>query len=368
MSVALKKSPFGGVSPAELAQQLAGHQKAQKKLPSWFGCPGIYYPPALNLEQCSSEKTGLYKAALTGGKMLVDLTGGYGVDSYFFARQFEQVHYCEIDPDLAEIAAHNFQVLGAGNIEVHAQSGLDVLAALREKRERPTWVYADPARRSVSGGRVIRLEEYQPDIPAHLNSLLEATDNLLVKTSPMLDLAAGTRSLHSLREIHVVAVANEVRELLWWMQPGYNGPCTRVALDLEGGEPLHFTPEEEAAANTAVSLPLAYLYEPNAALMKAAPFGLLGERYGLGKLHRHTHLYTSDTLRPFPGRRFKIVEVLPYKAGKLPFTKANIATRNFPESVERIRQRTRIKPGGSTYLFFVKTADETLKVLVTEAV
>lgn len=368
VSVALKKSPFEGVSPAELAQQLAGFQKAQKKVPAWFDCPGIYYPPALNLEQCSSQITGQYKASLTRGKSLVDLTGGFGVDSYFFSKQFEQVYYCEVDRDLAEIAAHNFSRLGAANISVHAKSGLDVLGELGRQGERPDWVYADPSRRDRSGGRVIRLEEYLPDIPAHLDRILSNTENLLVKTSPMLDLAAGSRSLHSLREIHVVAVSNEVRELLWWMQPGYTGPCTRVALDLDGGEALRFTPEGEAAATCETDRPQAYLYEPNAALMKAAPFGLLGERFKMAKLHRHTYLYTSAQLVPFPGRRFKVLEVLPYKAGKLPFKKANIAARNFPESVERIRRRTGIKPGGDTYLFFVKTADETHKVLVTEAV
>ncbi len=368
MSVALKKSPFPGIAPAELAQQLSGYQKAQKKLPTWFACPGIYFPPALNLEQCSSEITGLYKASLTGGKMLLDLTGGFGVDSYFIARHFERVHYCELNPDLAEIATHNFKMLSAGNIAVHRQNGLEVLTDLQGLGQRPDWIYADPSRRDASGGRVIRLEDYLPDIPAHLGTLLAATDNLLIKTSPMLDLAAGARSLHSLREIHVVAASNEVRELLWWMQPGYDGPCTRVALDLEGGEAFRFTPEEEAAAAWDTSLPKAYLYEPHAGLMKAAPFGLLGERFQLGKLHRHTHLYTSDQLVPFPGRRFKINKVLPYKAGKLPFAKANIAARNFPESVAVIRRRTRITPGGDMYLFFVKTADEALKVLVTEAV
>lgn len=368
VSVALKKSPFQGVRPAEIAQQLAGLRKAQKKLPAWFACPGIYYPPALNLEQSSSEKTGLYKASLAGGKTLLDLTGGFGVDSYFFARRFETVHYCEVNPELAEIASHNFDRLGAGNIAVHAQSGLEVLAELRAKGVRPDWIYADPSRRDAGGGRVIRLEDYLPDIPSNLDTLLAATDNLLVKTSPMLDLAAGSRSLQAVREIHVVAVANEVKELLWWMQPGFRGPCTRVALDLEGGEPLSFTPGEEALATCTYGPPLAFLYEPHAALMKAAPFGLLGERYGLAKLHRHTHLYTSQNLVPFPGRRFRLREVLPYKAGRLPFVKAHVATRNFPESVAAIRRRTGIKPGGETYLFFVKISDDSLKVLVTEAV
>ncbi len=368
MSVALKKSPFPGVKPSEIAQQLAGLQKARKKLPTWFACPGIYYPPTLNLEQCSSEQTATYKAGLTSGDTLLDLTGGFGVDSYFFSKQFRQVHTCELDPDLAEIASHNFTQLGAGNISVHPKSGLEVFDELRKKSIRPDWIYADPSRRDSKGGRVVTLEDYQPDIPAHLDELLAGTDNLLLKTSPMLDLSAGSRSLRHIREIHIVAVDNEVRELLWWLQPGHEGPCTRLAINLGKGEPMRFTPEEEGAAQCSYSLPSAFLYEPNAALMKAAPFCLLGQRHGLAKLHQHTHLYTSEELMPFPGRRFRIREVLPYKAGKLPFSKAHVATRNFPERVEVIRKRTGIKPGGDTYLFFVKTADDSLKVLVTEAV
>ena len=368
MSVALKKSPFTGVKPSEIAQQLAGLQKARKKLPTWFACPGIYYPPTLNLEQCSSEPTARYKARLASGETLLDLTGGFGVDSYFFAKRFAQVHYCELNPDLAEIASHNFGQLGAGNITVHPKSGLEVFEALRKAGIRPDWIYADPSRRTAKGGRAVTLEDYQPDIPAHLDELLAGTDNILLKTSPMLDLVAGSRSLKHIREVHAVAVDNEVRELLWWLQPGYEGPCTRVALDLGKGAPLRFTLEEEGAAQCSYSLPLAYLFEPHAALMKAAPFCLLGERTGLWKLHPHTHLYTSEELVSFPGRRFRIRDVLPYKAGKLPFQKAHVATRNFPERVEVIRKRTGIKPGGDTYLFFVKTADETLKVLVTEAV
>ena len=343
-------------------------QKARKKLPTWFACPGIYYPPTLNLEQCSSELTARYKTGLAGGNTLLDLTGGFGVDSYFFANRFGQVHYCELNPELAEIASHNFARLGADNLTVHTKSGLEVFSDLQKAGIRPDWVYADPSRRDAKGGRVVTLEDYQPDIPAHLGELLAGTDNLLLKTSPMLDLAAGSRSLRHIREVHVVAVDNEVRELLWWLQPGYEGPCTRVALDLGKGEPLRFTLKEEEAAQCSYSLPGAYLYEPHAALMKAAPFCLLGEQTGLEKLHPHTHLYTSEALVPFPGRRFRIRAVLPYKADKLPFSKAHVATRNFPERVEVIRKRTGIKPGGDTYLFFVKTADDSLKVLVTEAV
>lgn len=366
--ISLKKSPFPEVSPAELAQQIAGRRKARTKLPTWYHGTGIIYPPSLGMEQCSSEATALYKAKLTRGKTLIDITGGFGVDSYFFSLKNETVHYCELQPELAQLAAHNFTVLGTTNIQVHPESGLQMVQKLASEGIRFDWIYADPSRRATGGGKVVDLRDYTPNIPDHLSDLLPLTSNLLVKTSPMLDLSAGSLALPGVREIHCVCVHNEVRELLWWIQPNYNGPITRIAVELNHELPFQFTFEEEQRVFARYEPPGLYLYEPHAGLMKTGPFGLIGDRFNLAKLHRHTHLYTSNSLIPFPGRRFRILETLPYKAKKLPFTKANIATRNFPDSVDKIRQRTRIKSGGNTYLFFVKLWDDSLKVLVTEAI
>lgn len=366
--VALKKSPFPEIHAAELAQQIAGRQKSKQKLPTWHATPGILFPPNLNLEQCSSEITAAYKSKLTSGTLLLDITGGFGIDSYYFSSKMDTVQYCEIQSELAALAAHNFGALGKKNIEVHNTSGIDQLRKLAAKNIRANWIYADPSRRDSGGGRVVNLEAYQPNIPAHLDTIFQVTDNLLVKTSPMLDLDMGLRALKGTREIHIVGVHNEVRELLWWVQPNYEGPVHLTALDLEAYPTHTFTRTEEQHARFSLAMPSNFLYEPHAALMKAGPFNLLCTWYPVFKLHALTHLYTSADLVEFPGRRFKIIDVLPYKAKKLPFKKANISTRNFPESVATIRSKTGIKPGGALYLFFVKISDDTLKVIVTEAV
>jgi hypothetical protein len=370
LSVSLGKSPFPGVAPKELAQQLSGHQKFKKKVPSWSGRAGLYFPPGLNLEQASSEMTARYKASFLRGDTLVDLTGGLGIDSYFLSQNFKHVHYCETNTSLAEIAAHNFRVLGSENIQVHPGDGFKVLSALCEGGNAPDWIYADPARRGATGGKVIRLREYQPNIPENLNRLMDCGSKILLKTSPLLDLTAGLNELAAVSQIHIVAVANEVRELLWQIEQTQSKQPQIAAVDLYPKETksFEFVPEEAQKAEARYALPGRYLYEPNAAIMKSGAFSMIGTRYDLAKLHEHTHLYTSDELIPFPGRRFEIIAALPYKPGKLPFKKANISTRNFPQSVAAIRRRTRIEPGGDNYLFFTRLADSSLKVLATRKI
>jgi hypothetical protein len=270
---------------------------------------------------------------------------------------------------LAEIASHNFSVLGAENVAVSIGNGLELLPVIQKECGRIDWIYLDPSRRKKDRTRVFRLEEYEPNVPGVLPELFKVAPNVLLKTSPLLDLKEGARKLSHVREVHVVAVRNEVRELLWWLQEGYEGQADRIAVDLHyHGSPLRFSPEAEERAPVAQSQPLKYLYEPNAAILKAGGFKIAGAAYGLFKLHPLTHLYTSEKLLPFPGRRFEISQILPYKPRKLPFAKANESTRNFPETVARIRKRNRIRDGGDTFLFFVRTADESLKVLVGKPV
>lgn len=369
LSVSLGKSPFPGISPQELAQQLAGCHKAAGKLPTWHNTPGIYYPPTVNLEQASSEVTARYKAGLAGGETLVDLTGGFGADAYFFSRTFRQVHYCERNAGLAQIAAHNFTQLGAKNIRVHEGDGIASLREITSAGGPVDWIYLDPSRRKADRTRVSRLEDGEPPLPQSLPELWAASRNLLIKSSPLLDLAEGTRTLGPVREVHVVGSGNEVRELLWWLQEGFSGEPLRVAVDLKlWPQPLRFTAAEEAGAEVSCGMPETYLYEPNASILKAGGFKTAAREYGLKKLHPHTHLYTSHDLKAFPGRRFRILDVLPYKPGRLPFKKANVSARNFPEPVARIRKRNRITDGGDTYLFFVRCMDQSLRVLQTEPV
>ena len=367
VSVSLKKSPFPGVTPQELALQVKGLRTAAGKLTTWAHTPGIYYPPTLNLEQASSEPLAQYKAGLVKGRFMADLTGGFGVDAYFFSARFEKVYYCERDSALAAIASHNFQVLGASNVEVSVGDGLSLLEGIRAATGGLDWIYLDPSRRGKDGGRKFRLEDYQPSVVEFLPQLFRASPNILLKTAPLLDLSEGVKQLGNVREIHITGINNEVRELLWWLQKDWQVPPEIVAADLKfPAAPLRFTRASEAAAEITCHLPMKYLYEPNACMLKAGAFKTAARHYGLFKLHPSTHLYTSDTLVPFPGRRFKIREVLPYKPGRLGFRKANVSTRNFPESVARIRKRNRIRDGGATYLFFVRCKDESLCVLVSD--
>ena len=365
MSVLLKKPIFEGISNQELVQQLESRKKCEKKLPTWFGTPKIYYANKLNIEQTSSEITGRYKSEIVAGKSLVDATGGFGVDSYFFSTKIEQVYHCEIDEDLSEIAAHNFRMLGAENIKTIPTDGM---AFLRNSQTGFDWIYLDPSRRNDSKGKVFRLSDCLPNVLPELELLFAKSDSILIKTSPLLDFSIGIAELAFVKEIHVVAVNNEVKELLWVMNKGYSGEIVVKTINdsKRGPETFDFPLSKEKKSVSSYSKPLSYIYEPNSAIMKSGAFKLVGNRYGLEKLHEHTHLYTSNTLIDFPGRRFKVDEVVPYtkkNMKRLDIDKANIGTRNFPESVAEIRKKFGIRDGGNRYLFFVTDSEDRRTVL-----
>ncbi len=358
LSVALKKSPFPNVSSQELAQQISSRVKCQYKLPDWYQNEGIYYPEKLHIEQASSEQTAAYKARLIEGNTLTDLTGGMGVDSYCFSQRIGQVFYYETKAELAEISSHNFNVLGAENIDVCAGDGV---TALKNDTRTYDWIYLDPSRRAENNRRVFRLEEGVPNVLEILPLLFSKADNVLLKTAPMLDIHEGLRALQQVASIHVVAVKNEVKELLWILSKSTKSEPDIVAVNLSSDqeEPFVFTHTEEQACESMYSPPLEYLYEPNAALLKAGAFKTLGVRCGLAKLHPHSHLYTGRDAMHFPGRRFKVKAVHPYSK-KMSFKKANITTRNFPMSVAALRKKHRISEGGNSYIFFTKTIEEQL--------
>ena len=354
MSVLLKKPIFEGISNQELAQQIEARKKCEKKLPTWFGTPKIYYPNTQNIEQTSSEITARYKSEIVAGKSLLDATGGFGVDSYFFSQKIELVFHSEIDENLSQIAAHNFEILGAENIKTIPTDGMEFLKVTETRFD---WIYLDPSRRNDSKGKVFRLSDCLPNVLEELESVFAKSDNILLKTSPLLDFSIGISELEFVKEIHVVAVKNEVKELLWMLKKGYSDEITVKTINFSrtGKEVFDFQLSEEKNADPCYSPPLSYVYEPNAAIMKSGAFKMVGNRFGLNKLHEHTHLYTSNTLIDFPGRRFKMEEVSPCTKRdmkRLGIDKANISTRNFPESVVQIRKKFKIKDGGESYLFF----------------
>ena len=352
----LKGSPFSDVTIQELAQQLIGFQKAQNKLPSWFSNSEIYFPPKLNLEQTSSEATAAYKASLFTGSKAIDLTGGFGIDDYYLSKNFKQVTHCEINEELATIAAHNYNSLGAGNISVVTSDSLKYL----EKTDAfYDLIYADPSRRSTSKGKVFMLKDCEPNIPDNLELLFKKTDTVVLKTSPLLDITAGLKELNYVAEIHVVAVKNEVKELLWVLKKDSAQQSIKlvaVNLDSDYATPVTLNIEAQNESFSAYAEPSMYLYEPNAALLKLGIFNWISAHYHLEKLAPNSHLYTSDKKIEFPGRVFKINATVPYSKKEisklLKNKKAHITTRNFKESAPALRSKFKVLDGGDTYLFF----------------
>ncbi|MEP0214122.1 MAG: class I SAM-dependent methyltransferase [Cellulophaga sp.] len=354
MSILLKKDTFNDVTNKELAAQIEAKNKCKSKLPTWFTTPNIYYPNKLNIEQTSSEKTATYKASLVKGKTLIDLTGGLGVDCFYFTKKIALVYHCEISENVSKIAAHNFKTLGVKNINTCNVNGID---HLKNTDLLFDWIYIDPSRRNDAKGKVFFLEDCLPNVPEHLDLIFSKADNILIKTSPLLDFSVGIKSLQNVKEIHVVALNNDVKELLWVLEKDYTGDIYIKTINLTKTEDLvfsfNYTNEKEAVFT--YSEPQQYIYEPNSAILKAGAFKSVAAHYKLHKLHEHTHLYTSNDLIDFAGRCFKVETQIAFnkkEIQRLQLTKANITTRNFPESVANIRKKFKIKEGGNIYLFF----------------
>ena len=363
----LKYKELNGIAFTEIIEQIEAKVRCKKKLPTWFSAEGIYYPNKLNIEQTSSERTAQYKASLVQGKSCVDCTGGFGVDCFYFAKQFEKVTHCELSSKLSEIVAHNYEVLDVKNIQTISADGIEFLQKTQETYD---FLYIDPSRRNDRKGKVFLLEDCLPDVVSHQELLLEKASTVMIKTSPLLDITNGLRALQHVKEIHVVAVQNEVKELLWILEKNANPrevSIHTVNLTTQTEEKFNFSLLEEKEATIAYELPQKYLYEPNAAIMKAGAFLSIAQAYDLKKLHPHSHLYTSNMLLSFPGRRFEILQLLPYHKKtlkkELNLKKVNITTRNFPESVAMIRKKFSLGDGGDNFLFFTILHDQKKAIL-----
>lgn len=369
-SLILKGSPFENVSIQEIATQIKGLKVAEKKFPELYKNSDIIYPPQLNLEQTSSQITARYKSSLIDGRTGIDITGGLGIDSYFISKNFDNLYYCELNKSLAEIAEHNFLALNSQNITVYTDDGLKVL---KESEKNFDWTYADPARRDDYGGKVYKFEDCEPNIPKHLKMIFQNSEHLMVKSSPILDITAGIQELRFVKEIHIIAVKNEVKELLWILNKDLSGTPVIKTINFEKDKIQELSGKvEKNHPQVEFSLPQSYLYEPNAAIMKSGLFDLVAVKTQTRKLHQHSHLYTSGELINFPGRTFNITEIKEYKPSDLKryfkSKKANITTRNFPESVESIRKKFKIKDGGTDYIFFTTNKNDEKIVIICKKV
>lgn len=360
----LKGMPFSSSDSKDIIEQIEAKKRCEKKLPSWYNTQNIYYPNKLNIEQTSSEITAAYKSHLVSGESIIDLTGGFGVDCLYFSKTFKTVEHCEINERLSKLVTHNYTQLGIQNIKTKNIDGIEHLKNTDVKYD---WIYIDPSRRHDSKGKVFFLNDCLPNVPEHINLLFQHSKNILIKTSPLLDFSIGLQELNHVKTIHAIAINNEVKELLWVLEADFKGAITIETVNLknENTDYFSFFHKNERDLESRLSLPLSFLYEPNAAILKAGGFHSISSQLHIYKLHKHSHLYTNDTLIDFPGRCFKIEQVLSYNKKALKktgITKANVTTRNFPETVQQIRKKFNLKDGGNTYLFF--TTDKTKNKII----
>ncbi len=354
-------------------QQVEGRERTADKLPTFAAIEDWWYPVRLSCEQCSSEAAARYKAelvvspvraSLVVGSRMVDLTGGYGVDTYFLSERFAHTDYVEQNEELCRIAEHNkgLWVTGYGlrDISIHNSTAEEFLKTAGEY----DLIFLDPARRDSHGGKVFRLEDCTPNVVELLPTLLRHGKQIMLKLSPMLDLTQAINKLQSDKgtkdqvtkwDVHVVAIKNEVKEVLVVSRLSLEDrPQTITCIDLvEPEKAFVFTKEQETNCPLAINpSPFAFIYEPNAAILKAGAYKLVGARYGLQKLDVNTHLYTSERLvTDFPGRKWKIEQVVRDRKD-LPaeLKQANVLTRNYPMTPEQLKKKLHLRDGGTAYL------------------
>lgn len=376
--LALQRKRFAHLSDEEwrwMLQQVEGRQRTHDKLPTFAQIEDWWYPVRLSCEQCSSEATARYKAEIIrqlGKKqdILIDLTGGYGVDTYFLSEQTAQAHYVERNEELCRIAQHNFQIANKP-IHVYNTSAEDFLAqysmagSMSSDVKKEVVVYLDPARRDAHGGKVFRIEDCEPNIIKILPSLRTISNTILIKFSPMLDITSALQSLGNEWDAHVVALHNEVKEIIFVTG---NNRIHAVNILHEGNDQFSFTRSEEKSALCAMADCICeYIYESNAAIIKAGAFRLVSERYQLHKLDHNTHLYTADQLTEnFPGRVWKVI-AQPIKNQRdiaaLGIQRAAILTRNYPLTPEELRKKFKVQESDSHFLIGARIATKPTLIL-----
>lgn len=381
--LALQGTRDGEVDLPMALQQIAGWQTARRKLPSWAAVEGIVYPPHLNMEQCSSERTARYKAQIVGrGDIFVDLTGGFGIDFYWLSQGFQQRIYVEQNEALCTLADHNFRQLG------HAcMVKCSTAAAFLQTLTHADLIFLDPARRNEHGGRTYGIVDCTPNVLEMLPLLLQKSDRILLKLSPMLDWQAAVTELQFVSEVHILSTDNECKELLLLLEPSAeprsvedclvvcvnNDQVFKVNAKEQGRDLLQvksgFTSSKTGFYFKQNQEPL-FLYEPNASIMKAGCFSVLEQRFPVSQVAPNSHLFlSSDEIGDFPGRRFQIQAISSLNKKELssvlaPLERANMTVRNFPMTVDQLRKKLKLKDGGDTYIFATTMADGQHRLLI----
>lgn len=340
-------------------QQISARQKAVKKLPSWSANPNLLFPASISLEQSSSEETARFKAEGLGGKLMIDLTGGFGVDFFHLSQDFEKGIYCERQSELFEISKYNLQHLRAGKFEFVEGDGLDFL----EKTEQHyNLIYADPARRGSGNQKLYKLQDCEPDVISAWPLLSRKSNKILIKVSPMLDISQAWSELPEIQKITVVSVKNEVKELLlfWEIEKNQNSRQIEV-IDLGSENPrFSFDPKQEEKADATYGEAEKYLIEPLSGILKAGAFNLFATRFRLKKLEKNSHLYTGDVIPDdIPGRVFEVIQEVSPKKQEVrhlfPNGNVNVICRNYSIGAEDLKKKLGLKDGGEDFLIGSKT-------------
>lgn len=349
--LALRGSKEPEVDMGYALHQIAGHQKAKTKIPSWAATDGMVYPPHLAMEQCSSEATARYKARIAGqGQLFVDLTAGFGVDMAFISQGFKRAIHVERQEQLCAISSHNFTLLGLNHIEVVCGDGVAYLHTMPHA----DLIYIDPARRDEHGARTYGIADCTPNVLELLDEMLEKADRLMIKLSPMLDWQKAVADVGPVREVHIVSVDNECKELLLVVS---KAEASLKVFCVNNDEVFEYDPQEKRPYTTIIPEIPHFLYEPNASVMKAGCFDWVAQRFGVSQLDKNSHLFVSDTESDsFPGRQFMIEKIVSMNKRELKdalegIDRANITVRNFPMSVAELRKRLKLKDGGDVYIF-----------------
>lgn len=401
-AILLSASRYEGVDVKLAVGQIKARNQIKDKLPSWYDNDRLFFPSTLAAEQCSSEITALYKQRFVySDDWLCDLTGGLGVDTYYFSQKIRCVTYTEKEAIYCDAARDNMHWLGVSNVDIINDDAVKLITKNDERIAGVNVFYIDPARRGVGNKRLFAISDCEPDLTEIWPLLHERQCRIIVKLSPMLDITQVLNQLPDVCEIHVISVRNDCKELLMVTgslllpETGVSGhgesgmisdnDIVENAIRRDQSEPeivcVNYTSagmeqffrfymsDEHAAVVDLAGAIGRFLYEPNSSILKAGAYKSVALHYGIEKLHASSHLYTSDHLLSFfPGRIFEVVDVIPFNnriCKKLSegIPQANISVRNFPVSADELRKRTRIADGGDVYLF-ATTLSGNEKVLI----
>lgn len=356
--IALLLSKQNNLDKGFILDQINGLQKAKDKLPEFANANEILFPTKLSLEQCSSEQTANYKnvvirhSGLDPQSNIIDLTGGFGIDSYYFSKVFKHVTYIEPNKELFNIVQQNLTTLNTQNITLINNNCEDYLQSNTNQFD---LAYIDPSRRNKNQ-KVFMLSDCTPNIIELQDDIFKVAPQILVKTSPILDIKQSIKELKTVSKIWVVSVNNECKEVLYLLQDKPSEEITINTVNLsKTKQAFTFSYSQEENTNVEFSEPLNYLYEANASILKAGAFKSVCNKFDVKKIATNTHIYTSQNLiKNFPGRAFKIENILPYQPKtfkKLGIKKANVSCRNFKDNVEQVKKKLNLKDGGNIYVF-----------------